>query len=309
MISPQFGGGTVNVEFELATGFSNYFLPGKVPYSQSIHQDIPTIFTLFKEQDYLTTTIHPYLRSMFNRVSVYKHFGVDNFISIEDMSDYQKTGAYVSDQSFVQEIIKQFESTDQPQLIFSLSMQNHYPFEGHRFQENPIQVNDSLEKSDHESLETYINGTFYSDQAYLQLKQELEKSNKPTIVLLYGDHLPLLGTDFSIYKSLGFVPQNQSEWGIDDYQKMFSTPISIWSNFDTNLEINTSTITPNFLSLEILKLAKITPKYQFSFIDSLQNTDTILNRNFSPKFSEQQLSDYQLIQYDLLYGKQYALNP
>ncbi len=245
---------------------------------------------------------------MFNRSSVYKHFGVDQFTTIEDMDDYEKTGPYVSDKSFTQKILKQFNSTDQSQLIFAISMQNHFPFEAHRFAENPIKITNSLTQDEHNSLETYINGTYYSDQAYLELKQALKQSDKPTVIILYGDHLPLLNNDFGIYKEVGFIPQSQSEWSQTDIQNLHLTPISVWTNFPTDTKISSNIVSPNFLSLEILKLANIQPQYQFKFLSNLGKTDEILSNSFTPKFSQQQLSDYELIQYDILSGKQYALD-
>ena len=307
LISPQFGGGTANVEFEIITGFSNYFMQGKVPYNQSIHQKIPTIFSLFKESGYTVTAIHPYLRAMFNRASVYKYFGADKFISIENMSNYEKTGSYVSAKSFTQEIIKQFNSINEPQLIFALSMQNHFPFEKNRFKSNPIEITSNLSQEVSDSFKTYINGIYLSDQSYLNLKEELEKTTKPTIVIIYGDHLPLIDENFGMYKKLGFVPEYQSQWSDQNYLKMYSTPVSIWSNFENSFDITTPALSPNFLSLEILKLANIPNKYQFKFLDYLKNTSTVLNQNLAPKFSPEQISDYELIQYDLLSGHQYFL--
>lgn len=66
-------------------------------------------------------------------------------------------------------------------------------------------------------------------------------------------------------------------------------------------------LSPNFLSLEILKLANITTKYQFSFLNSISQTDTFLNKNFVPKFNTDQIKNYELIQYDLIFGKQYGI--
>lgn len=157
-------------------------------------------------------------------------------------------------------------------------MQNHFPFESHRFTKNPIQVSNSLNQDDHDSLETNINGTYYSDQAYLQLRQVIEQSNKPTVIILYGDHLPLLNNDSGIYKETGFVPQLQSNWTQTDNQNLHLTPISFWANFSTNSQLSSNIISPNFLSLEILKLANIQPKYQFKFLNNLKNTDTILSK-------------------------------
>lgn len=298
LISPTYGGATANVEFEILTGFSNYFLNDRYPYNELINQDIPSLFNLFKEQGYLTTVIHPFKKTMYNRPKVYQHFGLDKFISMEDMPSSETIGPYISDKSFTEEIIKQFENTNQPQLIFTLSMQNHTPFEANRFPDRQITFESPLNEKDNSIFQTYIDGINLSNQSYQVLKETIKKSQKPTIILFYGDHLPLLSPNFDIYLKTGFDITNKKE--------MYSTPIAVWSNFDTNLNIK-NFLSPNFLSLEILKFANINPKYQFSFLQSLSQTDTVLNKHLSPKFSSQQLHNYKLIQYDIMIGKQYGL--
>lgn len=298
LISPAYGGSTANVEFEILTGFSNYFLNDRYPYNELINQDVPSLFSLFKEQGYLTTAIHPFKKTMYNRPTVYQHLGLDKFIGMEDMSSSELIGPYISDKSFTQEIVKQFESTNQPQLIFTLSMQNHTPFEANRFPNHQITFKSPLNEKDQPILQTYIDGINLSSQSYQTLKETIKKSQKPTIILFYGDHLPLLNPNFDIYLKTGFDITNKKE--------MYSTPIAVWSNFDTNLDIKTF-LSPNFLSLEILKFANINPKYQFSFLQSLSQTDTVLNKHLAPKFSSQQLYNYELIQYDILIGKQYGI--
>lgn len=304
MISPQLSGGTANVEFEIITGLSNYFLNNKIPYSQLVRQDIPSLFTLFKEQGYFTTVIHPYLRSMYNRTVVYNYFGLDKFISIEDINNYQKAGPYVSDDSFMNQILEQYNSTDQPQLIFGLTMQNHYPFEPNRFTNHSINFTDNLPNFEHQVLQSYIDGIHLSDLSYQFLKDKILNSVKPTIVIYFGDHLPLLITKGNIYNLLGYFMREPDKWNDEDNNKMYTTPISLYSNFTTNLKIKEK-ISPNFLSLDILKFANITPKYQFKFLQSLSSTDTVLNQYFTPNFTPSQINDYSLIQYDILSGHQY----
>ena len=268
---------------------------------------MPSLFSLFKDEGYLTTAIHPFKKSMYRRPAVYQHFGLDKFIAMEDMSSYEFAGSYISDKSFTQEIINQFESTNQPQFIFALSMQNHMPYEANSFPNQEVTYESPLKEKDQSTLQTYVSGINLSDQSYQFLKNYLKKSEKPTIILFYGDHLPFLNNDFSVYKNLGFVPNNQFDWSQNDYQNMYTTPIAVWSNYQTNLDIAQS-LSPNFLSLEILKLANIDPKYQFSFLQSLSQTDKILNKYLNTKFSPEQLKNYELIQYDLISGKQYGIN-
>lgn len=308
LITPQLSSGTGNVEFEILTGLSNYFLDGKFPYSQIIRQNMPSLFTLFKEHGYYTTVIHPYLRSMYNRTTVYKHFGLDKFISIEDIKDYQKAGPYVSDKSFMDQIINQYESTSQPQFIFGLTMQNHYPFEANRFSKHSITFTDNLPETEHQILQSYVDGINLSDISYQFLKEKILSSSKPTIVIYFGDHLPLLLSKFDLYQLLDYVIREEENWNSEDNSKMYTTPIAIYSNFPTNLAISPK-ISPNFLSLEILKFSNINPKYQFNFLQSLSYTDTVLNQHFTPNFTQNQIKDYSLIQHDILNGHQYFSQP
>ncbi|MFA5750324.1 MAG: LTA synthase family protein, partial [Candidatus Shapirobacteria bacterium] len=296
--SPSFGGGTANIEFELLTGLSNFYLKGTTPYSQVVKKTLPTLFTLFKNQGYLNTTIHPFFASMYNRKTVYKNFGLDNFISIENMTDYKTAGPYVSDDSFNKEIIKQLKSTDQQQLIFAISMQNHVTFKANRYSEHPITFKSSLNSNDQEILQSYVDGINLTDHSYAFLKQELSKSKKPTIIFFFGDHLTFLDSNYNIYKETGF--------NINDENKKRHTPLAVWSNYKTDINLPQN-ISPNFLSLEVLKSANITPKYQFSYLNSLISSGTVLNQKLPNKFTSEQLKDYELIQYDLIFGKQYSL--
>ena len=295
--SPSYGGGTANVEFELLTGLSNYFLNGASPYSQVIRKPLPTLFTLFKNEGYLTTTVHPFFSSMYNRKNVYKKFGLDNFTSIENMSNYENAGPYVSDQYFNKEILKQLNSTNQPQLIFAISMQNHVIFNANRYSQHPITFQSSLNSDEQAILQSYVDGLNLTDQSYIFLKQELSKSSKPTIVFFFGDHLTFLGTGLDIYQKTGFDTTNEN--------KMHTTPLAVWSNFNTDLEIPQN-ISPSFLSLEVLKSANITPKYQFAFLQSINSSDTVLNQKIPTKLTSDQLKKYELIEYDLLFGKQHG---
>lgn len=297
-VSPSFGGGTANVDFELLTGLSNYFLNGISPYSQAIKKPIPSIFSLFKDQGYLTTAIHPFYASAYNRKSVYKKLNLDNFITIENMNNPQYAGPFVSDSYFNQQLINQLNSTDQPQLIFGLSMQNHVVFKPNRYPEHQIKITSNLNQNDQDILQSYVDGLYLTNTDYLQLKNTLSQIKKPTILIFFGDHLTSLGNGTDIYQKAGF--------NINDKIKMHSTLVTAWSNFDQKFNLPKQ-ISPNFLSLEILKLANIKPKYQFKILNNLAQTDSILSNSITPKFSPSQISDYELIQYDLLSGKQYTL--
>ncbi|MDF2660430.1 MAG: cyclic beta,2-glucan modification transrane protein, partial [Paenibacillus sp.] len=68
LLSPQFGGGTANVEFEVLSGNSMRFLPqGTIPYNQHITHGIDSIASIMsRKHGYHATAISPYHRWYFN---------------------------------------------------------------------------------------------------------------------------------------------------------------------------------------------------------------------------------------------------
>jgi phosphoglycerol transferase MdoB-like AlkP superfamily enzyme len=303
LVSPSIAGETANVEFEVLTGLNNYFIyDNAYPYTDLINKNTPSLFTLFKNNGYQTTAIHPYHSWFYNRDHVYQYFGLDKFISMDEMSDHEKAGPFISDKSFVKEILKQIDSSDQPQFVLGLSIQNHAPYEMNRFKDKQINISSNLNETDREIFQSYVDGIKRTNDSYLYLQQELQKlKDKPTIVILFGDHLPFLGFDFDIYKKIGFP--------VGDKLKIHSTPITLWSNYKKDFN-EIGKISPAFLSNHILELADIKPQYQFIFTNELNKKTSILTKSFpnnNPDLS-QMIDDYNLIQYDLIFGKQCLLN-
>ena len=296
IVSPSFGGGTANVEFEFLTGLSNFlFQDNSYPYTDLIRKKMPSLFTVFKDNGYLTTAIHPYSQQFYNRKNVYKYFGLDEFISLDQMFNFETAGPFVSDKFFTNEILKRFNSTDQPQFIFALSMQNHDLYEPNRFGKEEIKITGELEKSDKDVLQSYIEGINLTDKSYLYLKNELKKIKKPTIVIMFGDHLPFLNDNYSVYKKGGFFSE-----GI----KMSSTPLTLWSNYGVNFK-QEKTMGMPVLATRVLDWANVEPEYQFKFVKELAKKFPYLVKKINTEVDKDLIRDYNLVQYDLLFGSQY----
>lgn len=307
-ISPSLGGGTANVEFELVTGLSNYLFDHEsYPYSNLIIKNMPSIFTVFKDNQYPTTVIHPYTPQFYNRKTVYKYLGLDKFISLNDMPDAQMAGPFVSDKYFMEQILKQFNSISSPQFIFGISMQNHDIYEANRYKNKQIKITGKLKNNDKDTLQTYTEGINLTDKAYKFLKDELEKQkDKPTIVVMFGDHLPFLGDDYSVYQQGGLVPSDANSWTQKNKINMHTTPLTIWSNYQIKTP-QLGNISPDLLGNEIFDLANIKPEYQFNFTNMFRQKVSYLTKYASSDLTPYQnlINDYKLVQYDLLFGKEY----
>ena len=80
-----YGGGTANTEFEFMTGNSMANLgSGVYPYTIYNMETTGNLAEQFKSLGYSTTAMHPNHATNWNRENVYKDFGFDQFLSIND---------------------------------------------------------------------------------------------------------------------------------------------------------------------------------------------------------------------------------
>ncbi len=307
MLSPVYGGGTANTEFEVLTGFSVQFLPnGAIPYAQYINKPIESLPTILERQGYATSAIHPYDNWFYDRNNVYKRLGFDKFISKEHFNNPEIKGQYIRDTELTKKILDEVKATDKPDFIYATSMQAHGPYENSQNPQNTIKVSGSnLSPASQAILENYSNTLADVDQSLKQLIEGLEQCGEPTEVIFFGDHLPMLGDDYSVYKEASFINGDNS---YQDYLNLHSVPFVAWNNFSTTKQnLNLSS---NFLGSYALQLAQKSGNYMTDFLSNLMKSgsDVIIKQDFLDQktITPTEEAQYKLLQYDLLFGKDYA---
>ncbi len=320
MISPVFGGSTANVEFELLTGLSTNFLQqGAIVYQQYLEKPLPALPSLLKSQGYSTIAIHPYHDWFYKRNKVYPLMGFESFLSLNDFKNAPITGQYIGDFEVSKKIIEQLGNSDKPKFIFAVTMQNHGPYTANRYSSKTLTVSGSLSSEGKAILETYAQGVNDADKALKYLIDNITKSNKPTLIVFFGDHLPYLGKDYKVYKETGFIQGNDNDWTLDERLKMKSVPLLIWSNYGSSTSNDVDNISPSFLGSYLLKRANLKGNYVFNFDYNLSQKLPVFSKtavidskkNISGKLPDdlqKEKDDYWLIEYDLLFGKQYYAN-
>ncbi|OCP19061.1 MULTISPECIES: LTA synthase family protein [unclassified Ensifer] len=318
VFSPEFGGMTANVEFEALTGFSNAFLPyGSIPYQQYIRNPIPSLATFFRGEGYVSRAIHPFQSWFWNRTAVYKAFGFDTFKSEENMPPMQKRGIFASDESLTKEIIRQADAMDDPFFFFAVTLQGHGPYEPNRYAKNTIKVEGNLPESDRQVLATYAQGIKEADESLKKLMDWAKERDRETIIVLFGDHLPPLNT---VYTNTGFMKGVTAERkGPKDQMKaQHETPLVVWSN-KTGPKKNVGTISPAFLSYQILKQSGYEHPYYTGFLGKVHDQYRVVDRYMLirkngkdvAEWSRQPkvpalLRDYRFLQHDMMFGKRYS---
>ncbi|MFB2553652.1 LTA synthase family protein [Ensifer soli] len=320
VFSPEFGGMTSNVEFEALTGFSNAFLPyGSIPYQQYIRESLPSLATFFRGEGYVSRAIHPFQKWFWNRGSVYQSFGFDAFASEETMPPMVKRGIFASDESLTGEIIRQADILDDPFFFFAVTLQGHGPYEANRYAHNTIKVTGDLPQADRQVLETYAQGVKEADDNLRRLMDWARERDRETIIVIFGDHLPPLNT---VYTSTGFMPQVTAsrKGSLDEMKIQHETPLVVWSN-KTGARKDIGTISPAFLSYQILKTAGYEHPYYTGFLGTVFERFPVIDRYMlidrrgretvdwlrRPKIVST-IRDYRFLQHDMMFGKRHGID-
>jgi phosphoglycerol transferase MdoB-like AlkP superfamily enzyme len=321
ILSPQIGGGTSNVEFEVLTGQSMSFLPGgSIAYQQYIHKPLPSLAGYFEDQGYKSMAIHSYFNYFYNRETVYKNFGFESFKSSEHFINPEYKGGFISDDEFSRNVIAEVDKTDKPMFIYAISMQNHGPYDDpNRYSSKPIKVKGNFTDSAQTTIENYTQGAHDADHGLKLLIDHFKLSNEPTVIIFYGDHLPMLGYSYDVYSQSGFVKSEKPEdWSLEEIKKMHSVPFVLWSNTSLPNEkvpiLSTSFLGSYVLNLlDMKKPATLTFNYELSqkVPGLLSNLVIDSDQKLYPKVPESfktSIDQYGQLEYDMLFGKRYLAN-
>lgn len=247
IIVPVIGGGTTQTEFEILTGINIKKIYSRMPYLNILNNyPIQSFVNIFNTYGYVTTAVHNYFSTFYNRIKAYENLGFNNFIPLETMSKREKNDNFwYRDSILVDQIINKIKSTKEKDFIFGVTVELHGPYTGKI--EHKITANsDLLNNTEKHELQNYINIVKNVDDFILNLYNALNSLNEEYILILYSDHLPSLGEKHSTFKK---TLSNE---------EFFKTPYLILkSSKSQNIDFNDNNIhTYDFLG-EIFKSLKL----------------------------------------------------
>lgn len=215
---PSIGAGTANTEFEMITGMNlDFFGPGEYPYKTVLRKmTCESVAYNMKKIGYQTHAIHNNNATFYERVLVFPRLGFDTFTSIEYMYDLEYTPLeWAKDKVLTGEILKAMNSTEDPDLIYTISVQGHGSYPEEALLEDPVITVTGLEEEKVKNAYTYyVNQIYEMDCFIAELVNALQEQEEPCVLVLFGDHLPTLG-----------ITEEDLE-GAD----LFQTPYVIWDN-------------------------------------------------------------------------------
>lgn len=278
---PSVGAGTANTEFEVLTGMNlRYFGPGEYPYkTYSKKHPTESAATALASLGYGTHALHDNTGNFDSRANVFNNMGFDTFTSKEFMNVLQTTeNGWAKDEILTHHIMEAMDTTKQEDFVFTVSVQGHGNYPETQVIENPkIKVEGIEDEALKNKWEYYVNQVYEMDQFVGDLIKAVEERNEPSVVVFYGDHLPTMGLKAEDLKS----------------RYLYNTNYVIWDNI--GLQKHDKNIPAYQLMSEVLNRLDI-------------HSGTVFNYHQQRKGTKNYLSDLELLQYDILYGKQYVYN-
>ena len=196
---PAFGAGTANTEFEILTGMRIMsFGPGEYPYKTVIKDEsCESVNFVLKQSGYSCHAIHNHRGQFYGRNEVYANLGFDTFTSLEYMNNIKKTPKnWAKDDVLTDEIFAAMESTEGQDFVFTVSVQGHgeYP-EEKMIEDEDLDIkvtNEDIDEGYKNKVEYYLQQVHEMDEFVGALVDRIEEYDEKTIVVFYGDHLPVL---------------------------------------------------------------------------------------------------------------------
>ena len=296
VIVPGFAGGTANTEFDVLTGMQTNALSETTTSSfRVVNRNLDSLFRVFAADGYATSFFHPGDDWFYNRENVYRWFGAEKTVFVDQMEDVEYKGRWVTDDYMVGLIEDEFEeavANGTPLFHYTTTIQNHMSYTADKYGEDYDYPDVPLTVSVSEEVETllkvYMEGARDADAMLGRLVDYFSASGEPVVLVYFGDHLPYLGDSQLGYQELGMT--DDPVW---NQLNAYATPYVIWANdaaaetldWETAVEAldlsqETADLSAAFLGATVLELTgRAGESPWFDFLNSLRRIAPVVQKD------------------------------
>lgn len=278
---PSIGAGTANSEFEVLTGMNmDHFGAGEYPYKTVVNsQTCESLAYDLGSIGYTSTAIHNHLRSFYGRDVVFENLGFDEFISVEDMGDIERTPTgWATDCALTEQVLSAMDKSEGLDFIYTITVQAHGKYTNVLDEDEanaPVGENEDADIA--AAWEYYAEQLSGTDRFVGALIAALQERDEPTVVVFFGDHLPSLEIDEALLNN----------------GDQFTTEYLIWSNIGLakqNVDLQAYQLGAYVQARLGLSLGPVTALHQQYMRSGGQ---------------EEYMAALQTLEYDMLYGEKY----
>lgn len=222
LIVDTMGGGTVNSERSFLTGYT-------YPHTSYRHPTESYVW-YFREQGYQVEGAHPGHDWYYNRQNINQNLGFETYHFMENYFQQFTDDEYAMDDVFFPGIRDLYENRDpeKPYFAFHVSYQGHSPYSSTELVREETYVSqDGLSDGCWYTVNNYLSGVADTAAHIADFTDSFRDSERPVVLVFFGDHKPTLGAGNSYYDELGVNVERSTDEGFRNY---YSTPYWIWMN-------------------------------------------------------------------------------
>ena len=212
-------------------------------YSNNIYPY--SIFNLFNNKGYKTTSMHDYTEKYYQRREIHTNMGSGRYFDVDDLKlTYNtKDEEWASDEDFMKQVVnilKNYKEKDKF-MTWLTTVTSHQPYGSSTYGDKYLYLFESEKYSDYNiKLKRYMSKLKVLDDGLGVLLKGLEDQGKldNTVIVLYGDHYP--------YGLANNILEDALLYSIDEKYENERVPMVIWSN---DLEATTYTEYTSYVNL------------------------------------------------------------
>ena len=275
--SSVYGNNTCSSEWEVLSGVPTGLTAKGAEVFMANCKPMRSLVSIFNNRGYNTIGFHPYYGVGYNRSSIWKALGFDQTLFIEDMKPVDDTvRGFVSDEANYTELIKLYEKSrednDAPVFMFNVTMQNHGGYIEDQY--NDVYANDHKNNGE---VSTYLSMINKSDDALRHLLSYFSSVDRDAIILVFGDHQPLVDKGF--YEKI--YNKEKAEFTLEEIKEMYAVPYLIWANYELNSDAAPKETSINYLSNILFDVGNIPKTKWLNMIDDWQKECPIITTVFA----------------------------
>jgi hypothetical protein len=221
-LSPAFAGQTANAEFEILTGFPLDRV--SVKFEEGFNDHLPALPQILRDIGYRTVASHPNSPGFWNRLVSYRKLGFETFWSLPDFTQDDMAGPFLSDKSLHAQVGNKLADSDdgRPVFDYTVTFYGHWGYDASKFRPQVIGTNSHVDE-----VNAYVNTMHYKSREMMDALAHIQASDPDAIIILFGDHLPILGRQFAGYVESGYLASTFGNFTPDMYARSTATPLVV----------------------------------------------------------------------------------
>ena len=253
-------------------------------------------------------------------VYAYEQLIENGLVGMTKVRKHYWTSGLVTDDSMADQIIQQYESmkssSDKPIFLHAVTMQNHTNYNKDNYPDDErvkvLSHPAGLKPSTVGALEDFATGIRDADAMLGKLTEYFSQVDEPVILVFWGDHYNPIDSNYDVYTTTGYASDSSAD------PRLHQTTLLMWSNYSQQ-QVDLGTIAAYDISPVMMDIYGLEEPLYFQFLDrqlrvaSRTNTrGTTMNLDGTTtqeptEFQQRWCAEHWLLQYDLMFGRGYAL--